>query len=66
MTPEKAAKRYPHCGVEGHPPSRYFEYLDAYACMMCDEWLSTKCTDAACQFCPTRPERPSGAEALPV
>mgnify|MGYP000344529055 CR=1 FL=1 len=61
MTPEKAAKRHPHCGVPGHEPARRFDAIDAYACMACDVWLEAKCTDPECRFCSKRAPRPSAA-----
>ena len=63
MSPEKAAKRHPHCGVEGHGPAHRFETADAYACLACDVWLEEKCTDPDCSFCKKRPARPSAPDA---
>lgn len=60
MTPEKHAKRHPHCGVLGHGPATRFPEADAYACLQCDEWLEGACDDPECMFCSDRTERPSG------
>lgn len=38
---------------------RYAIDYDSYFCTKCDVWLSDKCSDEECFFCPTRPERPS-------
>lgn len=32
---------------------------DSYACKTCDRWTEPKCTHPKCQFCKTRPGRPS-------
>lgn len=45
----------------GHDPiylTRNKKY-DAYFCAECDEWIEKKCGDATCDFCPTRPDKPS-------
>lgn len=31
---------------------------DAYACIACNVWLESKCSDELCTFCPQRPENP--------
>jgi hypothetical protein len=44
---------------------KYSEKYDAVYCADCDEWLEGKCPDAECEFCSTRPEKPSAiAESL--
>lgn len=43
------------CGKEGNRNSIY----DAYACEFCDVWLETGCNDPKCEFCSTRPLKPS-------
>ncbi len=35
------------------------EKHDAYFCKACDEWIEKKCSDKTCEFCPTRPDKPS-------
>jgi len=32
---------------------------DAYTCEGCDVWVEKQCGDATCEFCASRPERPS-------
>jgi hypothetical protein len=62
MSPEKVAKRHPHCGVEGHGPAHRFETADAYACLACDVWLEEKCEEPQlCPFCLGRAATPSAA-----
>ena len=36
----------------------YAEDHDAFFCPACNEWLETACSDSACAFCRSRPERP--------
>lgn len=32
---------------------------DAWTCVNCDIWLEPRCDDRACEFCSTRPTKPS-------
>lgn len=48
------------CGMQKKPI--YHKKHDAYFCEDCDQWLEDACEDADCQFCPTRPNRPSEAD----
>lgn len=32
---------------------------DAYFCKDCDVWIEKACKDKTCDFCSTRPEKPS-------
>lgn len=34
------------------------ETYDAYFCSICEEWVEKKCSDTACEFCTTRPDKP--------
>jgi len=45
----------PHCGK----PSSYNCKYDAYFCKSCDEWLEAKCGNQYCEFCASRPDKPS-------
>lgn len=38
---------------------QYSNKYDAYYCELCNIWLEEKCSDPECQYCPTRPEKPS-------
>lgn len=37
----------------------YSEAHDAEFCRKCDTWKITKCSANFCEFCPSRPEKPS-------
>lgn len=37
----------------------YNETFDAYFCKTCDRWLEKNCGDKACEFCASRPDKPS-------
>lgn len=43
------------CGSERQYSNKY----DAYYCELCNKWLEETCDDVECDFCPTRPEKPS-------
>jgi hypothetical protein len=34
------------------------EEYDAYFCAACNEWLESACSDATCEFCSSRPNKP--------
>ncbi len=38
---------------------QYSNKYDAYFCELCNKWLEEPCKDPECQFCTTRPEKPS-------
>jgi len=38
---------------------RFSERRDAWACLVCDRWLETRCVHPDCEKCPNRPKRPS-------
>lgn len=40
-----------------HPVMRSAKY-DAYACLVCNTWLSGKCGDPDCDHCKDRPNEP--------
>lgn len=40
-------------------PRAYSARWDAYYCKDCDRWIEGKCGDPDCDFCRTRPEKPS-------
>lgn len=48
-----------HSGHDCESTKKLCTKHDAYYCESCDAWLETKCTDPDCEFCYTRPERPS-------
>jgi hypothetical protein len=49
----------PNCGSE-----RQYNYEhDAYYCELCNIWAEPKCSNSECEFCATRPEKPSQAKA---
>lgn len=48
----------PCCGAEKLYSGKY----DAYYCKACDVWLEGNCNDPECEFCSSRPEKPSQAE----
>lgn len=35
------------------------EKHDAYYCEKCDAWIEKQCGSPRCDFCPTRPAKPS-------
>lgn len=35
------------------------EKHDAYFCAECDKWIEKQCGDEGCDFCRSRPQRPS-------
>lgn len=41
---------------------KYCGIHDVYFCEACDVWLEKVCSDPDCEFCPTRPQRPSGCQ----
>lgn len=43
------------CGSEVQYSNKY----DAYYCELCNVWLEKTCEDPECEFCSTRPEKPS-------
>lgn len=45
----------PQCKEEG----RYSESYDVVFCENCDIWLESACSDASCEFCRDRSEKPS-------
>ena len=47
--------RCPFCGSKDKYNSRY----DAFYCDKCDRWLEETCEDPHCDYCATRPFRPS-------
>lgn len=49
-------------GCNGKCKPSYSETYDAYYCKTCKKWLEEKCTDKNCEFCASRPYRPSGEE----
>ena len=50
----KRANGCPKCGKESVRVDKY----DSYACIACNVWLESKCSDELCTFCPQRPENP--------
>jgi len=36
----------------------YFDYYDAYFCAKCNKWLESGCSDATCERCKNRPDKP--------
>ena len=38
---------------------QYNGQYDAYYCELCNEWLEERCGDDGCEYCQTRPEKPS-------
>lgn len=45
----------PACNSERQYAYKY----DAFYCELCNMWLEDKCTDPECEYCTTRPEKPS-------
>lgn len=45
----------PKCDSEIQYSNKY----DAFYCELCNEWLDPKCEDPKCEFCSTRPNKPS-------
>lgn len=43
---------------KGHE-TEFSEKYDSFYCLKCDYWWDEKCTDATCEFCSTRPDKPS-------
>lgn len=44
-----------HCGTK----KSYNPVYDAMFCKKCDAWCESKCNDPNCEFCSSRPEKPS-------
>jgi len=42
-----------------HDTMNYSDKYDAYYCATCDIWTEKKCKDITCEFCATRPDKPS-------
>lgn len=40
-------------------PGAYDEKFDAFLCVNCDCWLEKNCLEETCEFCSSRPEKPS-------
>ena len=36
----------------------YYDDYDAYFCAFCNVWLESRCSDAMCEYCRSRPENP--------
>lgn len=49
--------RCTHC----NSPLFYNKKFDSQYCKHCDEWTEFKCEDLVCEFCTTRPLKPSEA-----
>ena len=47
------------CQECGEMSRLYSDKFDSYFCAACDKWLENKCSDGGCDFCATRPEKPS-------
>ncbi|MCK5021020.1 MAG: hypothetical protein KAS32_28675 [Candidatus Peribacteraceae bacterium] len=51
------------CNCDEHKyPTHYNEDHDTYYCPECDVWLETTCDDPDCEYCATRPSKPSEAK----
>lgn len=50
---------------EGHITGFATTYDTGY-CLTCDAWLSNNCGDEKCEYCASRPEKPSAAIKLGV
>lgn len=48
----------PHCNTK-KKYSSWDDGYDAYYCDKCDIWLEPKCSNPECEFCSTRPDKPS-------
>jgi len=46
------------CCNERHYSNKY----DAYYCELCNKWMEEKCDDENCEFCSSRPNKPSQME----
>lgn len=40
-------------------PLAYHDEFDAQFCAVCDEWREEACSDPTCNYCFTRPQKPS-------
>ncbi len=49
------------CNVCGKPRT-YNNRHDAMYCADCDVWLEKRCSDGACMYCASRPDKPSAAD----
>ena len=38
---------------------QYNAEYDAYYCELCNKWLEGTCNDSNCEYCATRPDKPS-------
>jgi hypothetical protein len=45
----------PKCQSE----KQYSGQYDAYYCELCNVWLEERCEDDSCEYCQTRPAKPS-------
>ena len=48
-------RRCSGCSSEVQYSNRY----DSYFCELCNQWLEQSCTDPNCEFCSSRPKKPS-------
>lgn len=46
------------CGKLGDRSARW----DSYACVACDVWIEKSCDNPVCNYCTSRPNRPSQVE----
>lgn len=46
---------------ESNWPTHYNNTYDAHFCPDCDVWLEERCDDIECDYCSTRPAKPSKA-----
>ena len=45
-------------------PKLYSEEHDCFYCKPCNKWLEEKCDDEECEYCWTRPPKPSDCEPI--
>ena len=46
------------CGSE----IKYSNKFDSFYCELCNKWLEKTCNDPSCEFCSSRPSKPSESE----
>lgn len=55
---ERMTATFKHTVATGHASNERSDEYDAYYCLICNEWIEPKCSDADCAYCAKRPATP--------